>query len=129
MALRESQTTEEFHQFVGKPGNSVWLALDGDVPVGFLRLDGYEFDAADAIASTETVHITGAFLQTTHRGRGGNTAMLDAALRHHAGLGKACVAVDFEAFNPGATAFWLRHFQPVCLSVMRCPEVVLPVGG
>jgi hypothetical protein len=50
--------------------------------------------------------------------------MLDAALRHHAGLGKTCCAVDFEAFNPDATAFWLRHFQVVCLSLMRMPEVI-----
>ena len=54
--------------------------------------------------------------------------MLDAALRYHAGLGKTCCAVDFEAFNPDATAFWLRHFQPVCLSLMRCPEVIPPAG-
>ncbi len=124
MALRESQTAEEFHQFLAKSNNSVWLALDGDLPVGFLRLNGYEFEASDAIASPETVHITGAFLQPPYRGRGGNSAMLDAALRYHAGQGKSCCAVDFEAFNPDATAFWLRYFQPVCLSLMRCPEVV-----
>ena len=124
MALRESQTADELCLFLEKPGNSVWLALDGDVPVGFLRLDGYEFDAADAIAAPETAHISGAFLQPAYRGRGGNTAMLDAALHYHTGLGKSCCAVDFEAFNPDATAFWLRHFQPVCLSLMRCPEVL-----
>jgi hypothetical protein len=50
--------------------------------------------------------------------------MLDAALRHHAALGMTCCAVDFEAFNPDAAAFWLRHFQPVCLSMMRMPESV-----
>jgi GNAT superfamily N-acetyltransferase len=124
MALRASQTTDEFRQFLQMPGNSVWLALEGEVLVGFLRLDGYECDAADAMVSDGTVMITGAFLQAAYRGRGANTAMLDAALRHHAGLGKTCCAVDFEAFNPDATAFWLRHFQPVCLSLMRVPEVV-----
>jgi GNAT superfamily N-acetyltransferase len=129
MALRTSQTAEEFRQFLGKAGNSAWLALDGDLPVGFLRLDGYEFDAADAIASAETIFITGAFLQPAYRGRGANSAMLQAALHHHARLGKTCCAVDFEAFNPDATAFWLRYFQPVCLSLMRCPEVIPPEGS
>jgi GNAT superfamily N-acetyltransferase len=129
MALRASQTVDQFRQFLEKPGNSVWLAMDGDLPVGFLRLNGYEFDAADAIAAPETIMITGAFLQPAYRGRGANTAMLEAALRHHAGLGKTCCAVDFEAFNPDAVTFWLRHFQPVCLSLMRCPEVVPPGEG
>jgi GNAT superfamily N-acetyltransferase len=124
MPLRVGQTEEEFRQFLQMPGNSIWLVLDGEVPVGFLRLDGYECDAADAMVSDGTVMITGAFLQAAYRGRGANTAMLDAALRHHAGLGKTCCAVDFEAFNPDATAFWLRHFQPVCFSLMRMPEVV-----
>ena len=124
MALRESQTAESFRQFLGRAENSVWLALDGDLPAGFLRLDGYEIDAADAIAAPQTVFISGAFLLPAYRGRGANTAMLDAALRYHAGRGKTCCAVDFEAFNPDATTFWLRYFQPVCLSLMRCPEVV-----
>jgi len=128
MALRESQTVDEFGEFLERPGNSAWMALDGDVPVGFLRLNGYKFDAADAIASAETIFINGAFLQPSYRGRGANSAMLQAALQHHARLGKTCCAVDFEAFNPDAAAFWMRYFQPVCLSLMRCPETVPPGG-
>jgi GNAT superfamily N-acetyltransferase len=129
MALRESQTADEFGEFLEQPGNSAWLALDGNLPVGFLRLNGYEFDAADIVAAAEPIFINGAFLQPGYRGRGANSAMLQAALQHHARLGKTCCAVDFEAFNPDATSFWLRHFQPVCLSLMRCPEVVPPGGG
>ncbi|HSQ16923.1 MAG TPA: GNAT family N-acetyltransferase [Anaerolineales bacterium] len=124
MPLRAGQTEEEFRQFLQMPGNSVWLALEGDLPVGFLRLDGYENDGADALESEGTVKINGAFILEAYRGRGASSAMLDAALRHNAGLGKTCCAVDFEAFNPDATAFWLRHFQPVCLSLMRMPEVI-----
>jgi hypothetical protein len=48
--------------------------------------------------------------------------MLDAAIRYYAAEGLASCAVDFEAFNPEATAFWLRHFTPVCHSLMRVPE-------
>ena len=46
------------------------------------------------------------------------------ALRHYAGEGVTTCAVDFEAFNPEATAFWLRHFTPVCFSLMRVPEAL-----
>jgi hypothetical protein len=52
--------------------------------------------------------------------------MLEAALRHYAGAGLTTCAVDFEAFNPEASAFWLRHFTPVCHSLMRVPES--PIG-
>ena len=128
MALRQSQTADEFAEFLEKPGNSAWLALDSDLPVGFLRLNGYEFDAADAIAAGEPIFINGAYLQSGFRGRGASSAMLQAALQHHARLGKTCCAVDFEAFNPDAATFWMRYFQPVCLSLMRCPETVPPGG-
>ena len=127
MPLRAGYTEERFRRFLADPGNSIWLALDEDAPVGFLRLDGSENDGADALASTGTIKINGAFIQAAYRGQGANSAMLDAALCHHAGLGKTCCAVDFEAFNPDAMAFWLRHFQPVCLSLMRCPEITRPV--
>ncbi len=129
MALRASQTVDEFCAFLEQEGNSVWLALDGDMPVGFLRLNGIEFDAADAIASPDTVHITGAFLLLAYRGQGASSAMLQAAVQHHALLGKTCCSVDFEAFNPDAAAYWMRYFQPACLSLMRCPETVPSAGG
>jgi hypothetical protein len=54
--------------------------------------------------------------------------MLQAAIQHHARMGKTCCSVDFEAFNPDAATFWMRYFQPACLSLMRCPETV-PSGG
>jgi GNAT superfamily N-acetyltransferase len=125
MVLRESQTTEEFRQFLAKPMNSVWLVQEDDLPVGFLRLDGYENDGADALNGAEMVKINGAFIRAANRGQGASRAMLEAALCHHAKLGKTCCAVDFEAFNPDATNFWMRHFQPACLSLMRVPEDVL----
>lgn len=31
-------------------------------------------------------------------------------------------AVDFEAVNPEATAFWMGYFTPICHSLMRVPE-------
>jgi GNAT superfamily N-acetyltransferase len=124
MPLPKSASAEEFRQFLAQPKNSVWLALDGNQPVGFLRLDGTELDCADAVVSAQTIRINGAFVRPAFRGRGANSAMLDAALRHHADLDMTCCAVDFEAFNPDAAAFWLRHFQPVCLSMMRTPESV-----
>jgi len=35
---------------------------------------------------------------------------------------KRC-AVDFESINPEAAHFWMKYFQPACISVNRHPEV------
>jgi GNAT superfamily N-acetyltransferase len=107
--------------FLSRPGNSAWLAEDGAGPFGFMRFDR-EFGGADSIESTTGVFISGAYVRTEHRGRAAASSILHAALRHYADEGMSFCAVDFEAFNPEATAFWLRYFAPVCYSLMRTPE-------
>jgi len=108
--------------FVARPGNAVWLAEDVLGPYGFLRFDR-EFHGSSVIVSSTGVFISGAYVRPGHRGRGAASAMLDAALRRYAAEGITSCAVDFEAFNPEAATFWVRHFTPVCYSLMRVPEV------
>lgn len=50
--------------------------------------------------------------------------MLDAAIRDYAAHGVLSCAVDLEAFNPEASRFWIRHFAPVCYSLMGVPETM-----
>jgi GNAT superfamily N-acetyltransferase len=107
--------------FLSEAGNSAWLAEDGAGPFGFIRFDR-DFDGADAIESATGVFISGAYVRAEHRRRAAASSVLNAALRHYADEGLAFCAVDFEAFNPEAATFWLRHFTPVCYSVMRTPE-------
>ncbi len=80
------------------------------------------FHGSAVIESRTGVFISGAFVRPAYRGRGAATAMLDAAIRRYAVDGITSCAVDFEAFNPEAVAFWTRHFAPVCYSLMRVPE-------
>lgn len=102
-------------------GNTAWLAQDNDGPFAFMGFDRM-FGHSEVTASTQGVLIRGAYVRATHRRRGAGNAILDAALRHYADSGLACCAVDFEAFNPEAAAFWMRSFTPVCYSLMRVPE-------
>ncbi len=113
--------------FLADPRHTAWLAEDADGPFGFLRFDR-AFDGSDVIVSDTGVFISGAYVRATHRRRGAAAAILDAALRHHADEGLTCCALDFEAFNPEATAFWLRSFAPVCYSLMRVPEAPRATG-
>jgi GNAT superfamily N-acetyltransferase len=122
MPLPKHKDADEFRQFLSQPKNSIWLALDGSMLAGFIRFDGYDFGGADIIASDHTIKINGAYFRPAYRGLGGASALLDAALRDYASQGMSCCAVDFESFNPEATSFWMRHFEPVCLSLLRVPE-------
>jgi ribosomal protein S18 acetylase RimI-like enzyme len=114
--------TAEFAEFLSRPKNSVWLAIDGELPVGFIRYDGYDSDGVEVVVSEAAVYITGAYVRPAYRGRKVGAALLDAAFRDYASQGFTCCAVNFESFNPEAVSFWMRHFEPVCLSVSRVPE-------
>ena len=121
MAAREPDDARAFAAFLRRPGATIWMAEDGGRAIGFLRC-GREFNASAVVESPTAIFISAAYVRPASRGRGAATAMLDAALRHSAAARFATCAVDFEAFNPEATSFWLRHFTPVCFSLMRVPE-------
>ena len=108
--------------FLSRPRNSVWLAWDGALLVGFIRCDGYDFDGVAIMESEQTVAITGVYVHPAYRGQRVATALLDAALRHYEARGFTCCALNFESFNTEAAAFWLHYFAPVCHSLLRVPE-------
>ncbi len=122
MAPRSPDSASDFAGFVRRPNNAIWLAADGERPVGFIRFDGHDSDKTVSVTSPASIYVTGAYVRPEYRGRKAAAAMLNAALMDYAGRGFACCAVDFESFNPEAASFWMRHFAPVCLSVMRAPE-------
>jgi GNAT superfamily N-acetyltransferase len=124
MTPRTGNTAAGNIEFLSGPKNSVWLAFDGDVPVGFIRYDGYDFDSAAVLESDEGVTITGAYIRPAYRGRKAAVALLEAALRDYQSRGLKYCAVNFESFNPEAAAFWMKYFEPVCYSVVRVPESI-----
>ncbi|HSV86505.1 MAG TPA: GNAT family N-acetyltransferase [Levilinea sp.] len=115
-------TASEFVELLGRPGGSGWLAFASDHPVGYLRLEASSSGASEVVSAATTISITGAYVQPQARGRGVAAALLDAALRDDAARGYTACSVDFESFNPEAARFWMRHFKPVCYSLLRVPE-------
>ena len=122
MAAQHARDAAANREFLARPKNSVWLAFEGDTLAGFIRFEGYDFDGVQVVESDQTFCITGAYVRPAYRGRRAAGAMLDAALRDYAGRDFTCCAVNFESFNPEAASSWMRHFEPVCLSVLRVPE-------
>jgi len=121
MASMQPTDAAAFEAFLFQPGNSVWMALEGWHPVGFMRFEpgGH---GSDVLVTADTIGISGAYIRPPYRGKRLAVAILEAALAAYAELGFTRCAVDFESFNPEATAFWLKHFTPVCYSIMRVPE-------
>lgn len=124
MAPPHVDSAPAFAEFVERPRNSVWLAMDRSTPAGFMRFTGDDFDAVAALQSDAAAFCNGAYVCSQHRGRGVGQALLQAALAHYQGVGLTGLFTNFESFNPEAARFWPRYFEPVCLSLMRVPEVL-----
>jgi GNAT superfamily N-acetyltransferase len=125
MVPQQPSDAAGFADLLSRSKNSVWLAMQ-DEPMGFMRFEGRSDGAADVVSAATTVAITGAYIRPAYRGRRAAAALLDAALRDYAGQGAERCAVDFESFNPEAAVFWMKYFEPVCLSVLRVPESLGP---
>jgi GNAT superfamily N-acetyltransferase len=123
MAAAAADTPDDLRAYLAGPRNTIWLALAGDEPAGFMRFRGDDFDAVAILESDAAAFCDGLYVRPAHRGRGAARAMLAAALDHYAALGLSALYTNFESFNPEAAAFWTRHFRPVCYSLMRTPEV------
>jgi GNAT superfamily N-acetyltransferase len=109
-------------QFLGESGNTIWLAMDGENHMGYLRFEVNNEDRVAVVIAPDQVSNTGAYIRPLYRGRRAAAALLDAALHEYANQGFRRCAVDFESFNPEAAVFWMRYFDPVCYSVLRVPE-------
>jgi GNAT superfamily N-acetyltransferase len=114
----------EIRDVLQHPTASYWLAIAEDRPIGFLRFETATEGASDLVDSTTTIAISGAFVQPSLRGRGIATGILNTALLRYSTRGYDRCSVDFESFNPEAGSFWLRSFTPVCISMVRYPELV-----
>lgn len=125
MAPHAGRDAATWRHFLHQPLNSVWLALAGVEPAGYLCFAGGDgLDGVDLLGAEGIIGIPGAYVRPAYRGQGVAPALLDAALHAYAAQGMTTCAVNFESFNPEAAAFWPRYFTPVCLSLLRVPEWV-----
>jgi GNAT superfamily N-acetyltransferase len=108
-----------YEEWLADPANALWLADDGTEAVAFMKQGPANTDACTIICDEKTSSIVGAFTKDHMRGRGIASALLNRALAWARSAGYERCAVDFEPMNPLATRFWLRHFQPVCYTLVR----------
>ncbi|MBM4466303.1 MAG: GNAT family N-acetyltransferase [Chloroflexi bacterium] len=106
-------------QWLANSANALWLAYrDGEV-VACMGLEPSSPEACYIIRDEKTISITSAFTRESQRSKGIATALLNHSLNWARSAGYDRCAVDFESQNISATRFWLKHFQPVCFSLIR----------
>jgi GNAT superfamily N-acetyltransferase len=109
-----------FHeQWLANSDNALWLAYRGGEIVACMGLEPSNPEACYVIRDEKTISITSAFTNESQRDRGIGTALLNHSLAWARSVGYQRCAVDFEPQNIPAARFWLRHFQPVCYSLVR----------
>lgn len=111
---------EEPEAWLAKPGHGLWLAYEAGEAVGCMGLEAGYRGGCEVLQDEQTVSVELAFTREEARGRGIGTALLNRALTWAQVEGYKRCAVDFESMNILAARFWLRWFEPVCYSLIRC---------
>ncbi|MGA9350862.1 MAG: GNAT family N-acetyltransferase [Anaerolineae bacterium] len=115
----EEHGREFYEQWLANSANVLWLAYRGGEAVAGMGLEPSSPEACYIIRDDKTTSITSAFTRESERNKGIGTALLNHSLDWARSVGYERCAVDFEPQNIPAARFWLRHFQPVCYSLIR----------
>ena len=110
---------EVFQTWIDDPQKDIWLAFSGDEPVAFFRVGPANPDVSLVIGDEKTTSIYGAFTKEAERGKEIASALLAQTIETGKSKGYQRCAVDFESMNTLGVRFWLRHFNPVCYSLVR----------
>jgi GNAT superfamily N-acetyltransferase len=127
LADTEQRDRAYYQAWLQDPEKAIWLADDGCKAVAYLGLGPASEDASTIIRDEKTASIFGAFAEEQARGQGLATALLNRSLAWAHAAGYSRCAVDFEPMNPLASRFWLRHFEPVCYTLVRSVDEI--AGG
>lgn len=111
---------QDYEEWLREPANALWLAYGGGEAVGCMGLEPGHAGGCEIVQDEKTVSIVSAFTREGARGRGIATALLNRSLEWAQVEGYERCAVDFEPMNVLAARFWMRWFEPVCYSLMRC---------
>ncbi len=117
--LFELWTAERWAEWLSRESRVLWLALDGDEAIGYIKFEPPTYDVAYVVHDPKTIAISGAFVRSEWRRRGVAEAILARAVEWAREAGYERMSVDFEAANQLARGFWLRNFQPICHSLLR----------
>ena len=117
--LGEKSERSYYEEWLQNPNKVVWLAYWKEEPVALMRLGPADEDVATIILDKKTTSIYAAFTKEKVRREGIATALLAHAIQSAKKAGYERCAVSFEPMNALGKRFWLKTFNPVCLSMVR----------
>lgn len=89
---------------------TAWLAMDGALPLGAVKLMPPRSDGPDgSVATPDTHSLVGMWVSAHARGRGVADALVDAVVAQARALGLRRVTLDVEAGNARAIGFYERY--------------------
>ncbi len=115
----EPESTVGLGDMLREPGNLVWMAWDSNEAVGYMKVAPIEDGAAWIVNGKGKFAVNGAYVKPEYRGKGIGKLLLSTIMEWATKEGFKRCSVDFEATNIEACRFWLRHFRPVCRSMVR----------
>ncbi len=115
----EGRDWDFYAAWLNDPAKGLWLAYKGNQPVAYIAFGPASEEACTIIVDRGTSSISGAFTLPDVRRTGIATRLLNCGLEWARAQGYQRCAVDFEAANPLASHYWMRHFQLVCVTLMR----------
>jgi GNAT superfamily N-acetyltransferase len=119
LPMLEIDGVEEVTAWLEKPNHALWLAQDGRNVIAFLRGQTAEGEQRHVVSGADGIAISGAYTDPAWRSAGVASLLLNQMLTWGREQGLTRCSVDFESQNIEASRFWLRHFTPVCYSVLR----------
>lgn len=115
----QNEPKEYFEQLLRDSRNRIWLALYAGKAVACMRFGSANPDTCQIIQDEKTTSISSAYTVKGLRSKDIGTALLNCGLECARSVGYERCAVDFEPMNVSGSRFWLRHFKPICYTLIR----------
>jgi len=99
---------------------ALWIAFKDGKAVSYMAVGpANNHEVAFVVQDESIASIHGAFTENRFRGQGIGKALLNKSIEWASSMGYVNCAVDFEPENIDGSRFWMKHFKPICYSLVR----------
>ncbi|WBW97191.1 GNAT family N-acetyltransferase [Oceanirhabdus sp. W0125-5] len=117
--INGGETSGSIEEWINDDEITLWVAeYDGEI-VGIMKTVINGDNACTIVRDNGTVSVEIAHITDKVRGLGIGKLLLNKANEWTIDNGYERMSVDFESMNMSARRFWLKHFEPVCYSLIR----------
>jgi len=119
MVPRLMESREGLEKWLSNSNNAIWLALYKKAIVSYVGIGPLDDDGIYVVTDSKTARATRAFTKEPLRRKKIASTLLKHALDWIGQKGFNRCYVDFEPENVLGSYFWLKHFKPVCFTLIR----------